>query len=234
MHDILAGQDESRALEVFRRLRSGQKAEDILQGQDRFVSYSPHISTHEQQLRQRFLVALLQSTASLWDISRMATSVLNSRTRINLPPDKACQPLKNLVITLEALGEILTEANPGSNEIEPPEVLHYIADGSHDGSLFWVPFSPWTDILDNDEAVSQLVSIFLTVVNPYWRLVEEDLFLRHMRSKDVHSLYCSKLLVNSVLACASVSDYSLLGSLELTYSSSSLKPTMPSPRLVIS
>lgn len=56
---------------------------------------------------------------------------------------------------------------------------------------------------DSDEAVSHLVSLFLCVINPFWRLVEEDAFLRAMRSRK-HSIYCSPLLVHSILACASL------------------------------
>lgn len=56
---------------------------------------------------------------------------------------------------------------------------------------------------DNDEAVSHLVSLFLCFINPFWRLVEEDAFLRAMRSRK-HSVYCSSLLVHSILACASI------------------------------
>jgi hypothetical protein len=37
---------------------------------------------------------------------------------------------------------------------------------------------PWTSVVDSDEAVSHLISVFLAWVNPTWRFVEADLFLR--------------------------------------------------------
>lgn len=46
---------------------------------------------------------------------------------------------------------------------------YQLSGGSYDGPLFWVPAAPWTEVTDSDEAVSHLVSTFLTVVNPYWR-----------------------------------------------------------------
>lgn len=212
MHDVLAGQDERRAIDAFRRLRAGQQLEGILQDRHHTNTHSTLVSSHDRQLRQHFLVSLLQSTEPLWNIVQVATSVLNSSTRMDLPPREAFRPLRDCIITLEALGEIVAEANPAENAHDwsavvpkTPSLGQHIPDGFHDGPLFWVPASPWTNVVDSDEAVSKLVSTFLSTINPYWRYLEEDLFLRQMRAKNTHGLYCSQLLVNSVLACASVS-----------------------------
>ena len=51
----------------------------------------------------------------------------------------------------------------------------------------------------DDEMVSSLVSLFFTFLNPYWRFVEQDLFIRAMRAK-IPSAYCSSLLVYAILA----------------------------------
>ncbi|KAF2169515.1 hypothetical protein M409DRAFT_52055 [Zasmidium cellare ATCC 36951] len=63
---------------------------------------------------------------------------------------------------------------------------------------------PWTAITTSDEAVSHLVSLFLAWMNPTWRFVEQDIFLRGMRSKQLDSDFCSSFLVNSICAIASV------------------------------
>lgn len=48
----------------------------------------------------------------------------------------------------------------------------------NDVPVHLVPANPWTTITSSDEAVSHLVSLFLTWINPSWRFVEEDLFLK--------------------------------------------------------
>ena len=92
---------------------------------------------------------------------------------------------------------------------------------------YQVPARPWTTLFADDDAVSHLVSLFLVWINPTWRFVEADLFLLGklclealyrsvctsltcllivgMRSKMLTSDFCSPLLVNSILAIASVS-----------------------------
>lgn len=42
----------------------------------------------------------------------------------------------------------------------------------------WVPAAPWSTTLSDDDAVSHLISLFLVWINPTWRFVEADLFLK--------------------------------------------------------
>lgn len=205
---VLAGEDENLAKDAFCRLRAGHSPQRIVQSIRRWNVRSPADVIHERQLCQQYLVALLQSTASLWDVVQAATRILNSGTRLNFPSTRDLLPLKNYVITLESLGEILDKPKGSASSqrlIQEPVLLQNGPDGFYDGSLFWMPASPWTDITNDDRTVSQLVSTFFVAVNPYWRFLEEDPFIRNMRLKNVESLYCSPLLVNAVLACASVS-----------------------------
>lgn len=209
VQDILAGDDEDRAIDVFRRLRAGQKAESIIRSLQGFINHNSAATRYDRRLRQDFLIALCQSTASLWEVVQAAKSTFSPETRINLPDSKAFQPLRDYIITLDTLGEVVAEANPDETSYAQglssiSESSCFVPDGSHDGPLFWVPASPWTTVIGNDEAVSQLVSTFLTMLNPYWRYLEEDLFLRQMRSKNENGLYCSVFLVNTILAAASV------------------------------
>lgn len=78
-----------------------------------------------------------------------------------------------------------------------------------------VPASPWVSCKSTDDGVSDLVSTYLAVLNPFHRHLEADLFLTDMRSNSKHSHFCSSLLVYAVLACGSVS---------MTEDSSSKKP----------
>lgn len=99
--------DEGRAVEIFRRMRAGQKPEAILRQMRHSSPYDPIASSYERRLYQNFLIALTQSTAPLRDIVDLSISVLNNQTRINLPQEHAYQRLKDRIITLETLSGIL-------------------------------------------------------------------------------------------------------------------------------
>ncbi len=149
------------------------------------------------------------------ELLRVSKLVLNAQSRIVLPPADAYQVYRDRIIDLESLGGLLCGLNPGrrtigigvaddddgrpsadSGDDEP--------DGSYNGPIFWVTAQPWTTLTQSDEAVSHLVSIYLTMINPYWRLVEEDIFLGAMRSRDLNSPLCSPALVNAMLAYGSL------------------------------
>ncbi|KAF3908006.1 hypothetical protein ABW21_db0200100 [Orbilia brochopaga] len=72
-------------------------------------------------------------------------------------------------------------------------------------SVPFVPSQPWTSITQNDEFVSHLVQLFFTWEAPIYDIIDKDLFVADMRSGNLeNSLYCSPLLVNTVLATASI------------------------------
>jgi hypothetical protein len=70
--------------------------------------------------------------------------------------------------------------------------------------LYKVPAKPWTRLTDDDDLVSHLISLYLEWVNPFFRVLEEDLFIKAMQSGDFNSEYCSPFLVNAMLAYACV------------------------------
>ncbi|KAI7170296.1 hypothetical protein KC316_g8283 [Hortaea werneckii] len=80
-----------------------------------------------------------------------------------------------------------------------------VPDESLDTPLVMLPAAPWTWITEDDLLVSRLVTIFLNYQNAYWRYLEADLFLQAMKLAQPPSDLCSPLLVNSVLAMASLS-----------------------------
>lgn len=72
-----------------------------------------------------------------------------------------------------------------------------------DMPLRQVPAKPWTKVTDDDDMVSHLVSLYFTWDHPCVQIVDQDNFLQHMESGQSSEL-CTPLLVNSLLAMASV------------------------------
>jgi hypothetical protein len=70
--------------------------------------------------------------------------------------------------------------------------------------LFNVPAKPWTNVTDDEEFVSHLVSLYFTWNHPFEQFIDQQLFLQDMASGRPDSQFCSPFLVNSLLAVASV------------------------------
>ena len=68
-----------------------------------------------------------------------------------------------------------------------------------------VPASPWTNVTNDDNAVSHLVSVYFTWSHHAYASLDREVFVRHMASKDLGSPFCSPFLVNAMLMSASVS-----------------------------
>lgn len=78
------------------------------------------------------------------------------------------------------------------------------ADSSVDGPLLQVPAKPWTDVTDDDELVSHLVTLYFTWSHPCLQVLEEAIFRSHMNAGYLDSAYCTPFLVNCILALATV------------------------------
>ncbi|GIJ98675.1 hypothetical protein Aspvir_000793 [Aspergillus viridinutans] len=70
--------------------------------------------------------------------------------------------------------------------------------------LVQVPAKPWTAVTDDGQLVSHLVSLYFTWDNPLVQIVDQKVFLEHMKAGKTDSEFCTPLLVNSVLAMASL------------------------------
>lgn len=70
--------------------------------------------------------------------------------------------------------------------------------------LFSVPAKPWTEVTADNDLVSHLVSLYFTWDHPCGQYIDQALFLEHMKQGDLDSQFCTPLLVNSLLAMASV------------------------------
>ena len=70
--------------------------------------------------------------------------------------------------------------------------------------LFQLPAKPWTTVTDNDSLVSHLVSLYFTWDHPCSQFLDQRIFLESMKFGNRGSVFCTPLLVNSLLSIASV------------------------------
>ncbi|KAI5366620.1 putative zn(2)-C6 fungal-type DNA-binding domain-containing protein [Septoria linicola] len=184
VHEFLVGASQDNASTALRLLRDQKSLENVLTW---IASLDQSISQSHQQLNyQEFATALY-----------------------NLPSRDALAALQDRIISLGDVLGVLAQSNPTSDTsllwtFTAVESLCSSDDNELELRLHWVPASPWLDSRIAERGVSRLISTFIWTVNPYWRLLEADLFLRHMRIRKLDRLYCSPLLVNAVLACAAM------------------------------
>ncbi|KAJ5362971.1 pathway-specific regulatory protein, partial [Penicillium brevicompactum] len=69
-----------------------------------------------------------------------------------------------------------------------------------------VPAKPWTNVTDDDDLVSHLVSLYMTWDYPFYAFFDRKTFLENMAKGNLNSDFCSPFLVNALLANAC--DYS--------------------------
>lgn len=69
--------------------------------------------------------------------------------------------------------------------------------------LFEVSAKPWTSVTDDDFLVSQLVSLYFTWDHPCSQFLDQRIFLESMKFGNRGSVFCTPLLVNSLLSIAS-------------------------------
>jgi hypothetical protein len=69
---------------------------------------------------------------------------------------------------------------------------------------FRVPAKPWTNVTDDDDLVSHLVSLYMTWDYPFHAFFDRKSFLEDMQKGNLNSDFCSPFLVNALLANACV------------------------------
>jgi hypothetical protein len=113
----LGGQDEEQAVAIFRSIRAGQQPESILNDILHGRPHRPAQKPYESQLREAFIIALAQSTAPLDEIVEMAASTLNPPIQISLPPLASYRSLRDRIVTLNTVRDMLATANPEQRSI---------------------------------------------------------------------------------------------------------------------
>lgn len=68
-----------------------------------------------------------------------------------------------------------------------------------------IPAQPWTQVTENDDYVSHLMSAYLTWQHYAYPAFDTEVLIREAKSGQISSRYCSKLLINATLATACVS-----------------------------
>ncbi|OJJ70415.1 hypothetical protein ASPBRDRAFT_619916 [Aspergillus brasiliensis CBS 101740] len=71
-----------------------------------------------------------------------------------------------------------------------------------DQPVFRVPAIPWTRITDDDDFVSHLISLYFTWRYPCFPCLDQEVFIRDMKTARLNSRFCSPFLVNAILADA--------------------------------
>ncbi|EME45355.1 hypothetical protein DOTSEDRAFT_71176 [Dothistroma septosporum NZE10] len=206
----MANSDERTARELFNGIRKGQTAASIMRDCQTY-SQQQSAGLGNQQRKKLFIMAVVQSTLALREVIGVGISILEGSSHILLPQQDAYESIRDTVIHLESIGQLLRDANPhatllllgGLPEYNLCRVPRAIGDGLDHGPVVWVETAPWVDLSIGNHATSHLISIFLRIHNPFWRCVEEDLFVKAMRSGQLDSGFCSPLLVNAILALAS-------------------------------
>jgi hypothetical protein len=79
--------------------------------------------------------------------------------------------------------------------------VHFLCDSPP----FRVPAKPWTNVTDDDEIVSHLVSLYFTWDYPFYAFLDSEVFIKHMAVGDIDTEFCTPFLVNALLANACVS-----------------------------
>lgn len=123
-------------------------------------------------------------------------------TSADLGTGEAADQKQEIVHKLEDVREMLNVSGAGPPSFRRKVMdIHYLCDEAP----CKVPAKPWTNVTEDDDLVSHLVSLYFTWDYPFWSFLDRDVFLRHMARGDLESEFCSPFLVNAVLANACVS-----------------------------
>ena len=193
---MIATQDERSVAEIVRWIRSGHTADAIVQSAS--TGFAVTMVNPEKQALNTLLINLAHSTGSLRQILRLAMAVSMGLPKAEAPNPQRFQLLRNRIVHFSYLENMLSRMpkqlrpltrvlldqveQPSSAEFQPTiamlEEYPEVGTDSSDVPPHRVPAAPWTTLTSDDDAVSHLVSLFLAWLNPGWRFVEADIFLR--------------------------------------------------------
>ncbi|KAF2217846.1 hypothetical protein CERZMDRAFT_92489 [Cercospora zeae-maydis SCOH1-5] len=199
LYDILAGEDEAKAIEVFQRIRKGDDVDSLLAYLQHGAIHQSNSAALDDVLRRLFLFNLVESTATLEEVASTSRSVLANK-RVSLPSADVYENLQDRIVTLDHMSGFLTDAN-AAGAIEGPKPP--FEENESAGPPYWVPAQPWLPNTCDKEA-SHLLSLFFAYPNLCWRFVEIKSFLKAMRSRDLNSRYCSPFLANAIMSIATL------------------------------
>lgn len=175
-------QDGRRRIAIKRTIDDLEKDRDLLL--DLVASMRDGKNTYVEQL-----LGLIRGHASLAEIRAYINAEVRA-SHIEQTPE------------LERLQQEIQE----SRNVRAREVRSIMdVDRLSDIPLYKVPAKPWVTVTDDDELISHLISLYFTWNNPFYNLVHRESFIKDMQAGQLDCKYCSPLLVNAILAEASVS-----------------------------
>lgn len=142
------------------------------------------------QAHQQELLQMIRDRLSLDQIRTYLDRVLPDTSRVRT--EEASKKTKIHDIPAED-----DESQPRSHTMD----IRYLCDDAP----CKVPAKPWTNVTDDDDLVSHLVSLYMTWDYPFYAFFDRRTFLENMEKGNLNSDFCSPFLVNALLANACVS-----------------------------
>ncbi|KAJ5666219.1 Transcription factor [Penicillium maclennaniae] len=197
--------DLRRKVAVKRTMKELNDYKDLLETLLASIRSDPRDKLHE-------LIELIRNNGSLRDIAR---AVGNPVTKFTDSETLSKASLATLSEFEDTKPHRRSESDqvPNSPEEEHPRgspraTFHPYArvalETLCDIPLFRVPARPWTEVTDDSDFVSHLVSLYFTWDHPCAQYLDQKIFIDHMTRGDTSSQFCTPLLVNSLLAMACV------------------------------
>jgi hypothetical protein len=225
LFNIIATSNVQKSLEIHNRIRAGQSPEIILQQLNHGDMLIQSKINSPKHVRHVLLSTLMQTNASFDDMVEFIGFTITKAPGTPAPTAALLRQLRGQQTDLRGLRDLLGHSQPplpqrriaisdllsGQESRPPMATIHHCTRSEQEGCdgkprepLYKVPAKPWTRLTDDDDLVSHLISLYLEWVNPFFRVLDEDLFIRAMQSGDFNSEYCSPFLVNAMLAYACV------------------------------
>ena len=164
---------------------------EMLEDAERLLLYLVEtLKKDDQNIRTSQLINLIRSNGSLDEIRNFLERQFSPEERQNMP---------EVIETQNHLARMPKEESyvRRGRRVMPVQRLA-------DTPIYRVPAKPWTNVTDDDDLVSHLISIWCTWSYPWFHWVNRDLFIRDMQAGDLACEFCSPFLVNAILAETSV------------------------------
>jgi hypothetical protein len=191
---VLRSRPEHDALEIFKRIRAGADIDQVI----RHVNYGDVVGqlavVPETRYRYEFPYSI-EMPASLvrpdnpYLDSEIYDFVLNPATQRRLPSPSSAS----------------SRSSPGATELLEldPYLKPFHGAAILDPWLDAVKPSRWTSVSDDDDLMRGVIQAYLIHEYDWFTCFHKDLFLQDMANE--RPRFCSKLLVNAILASGSVS-----------------------------
>ena len=215
LYDILRHAPQHGAKELFRHIRQGMSLDNALALSEQHLIYKypsanetnrsilPQTSTSIEfqlaALHPNAYPALVPLDVASIDLGLLGISPLAS-LRFG-KPDLPAKKRKRDSVSEQDHQLLCTPSSTSGRGSADPEAE--ISSEYADTRLNCLRIRRWTDVIISDDLAARAISLHLVNEMPWWAYFDIDLFLEDLVNGEVQ--FCSRLLVNSVLAWACVS-----------------------------